>query len=183
MTYSKNDFSASLKGSVEWLRKELSAIRTGRAAPSLLDGVRVECYGSMMEIAHVATISLEDAKTIRIAPFDSSTVKPIEKAIIDADLGVSVSVDGSGMRVIFPELTAERRQLFVKAAKEKLEESRISIRQERQKAIDAVQDSKKNNEIGEDDVERLKKEIQGEVDKANEELEQIFQKKEKEITE
>jgi ribosome recycling factor len=183
MTYSKPAFVATLAGNVEWLRKELSNIRTGRAAPSLLDSVRFEMYGSMMEIAHAATVSIEDAKTLRIAPFDSSSVKLIEKAIVDADLGVSVSVDGSGMRVIFPELTSERRQLFVKAAKERLEESRIAVRQERQKAIDAVQNAKKDGEIGEDDETRAKKEIQTEVDRVNGELEVLFQKKEKEVLE
>lgn len=183
MTYSKPAFVATLAGNIEWLRKELSNIRTGRAAPALLDSVRVELYGSMMEIAHVATVSIEDAKTLRIAPFDSSSVKSIEKAIVEADLGVSVAVDGSGMRVIFPELTSERRQLFVKAAKERLEESRIAVRQERQKAIDAVQNAKKEGSIGEDDEARAKKEIQAEVDRVNGELEALFQKKEKEVLE
>lgn len=183
MTYSKSEFTTSLKAVSEWLRKELSNIRTGRAAPSLLEGVRVETYGSMMELAHVATITIEDPKTLRIAPFDTSTVKPIENAITLADLGVSVVGDGKGLRVVFPELTSERRQLFVKAAKEKLEEARISVRQERQKVIDAVQDAKKEGTATDDDVERYKKEIQAEVDKTNSELEDLFQKKEKEIIE
>ena len=183
MTYSKPAFVAALGGSVDWLRKELANIRTGRAAPALLDSVRIEAYGSMMEITHVATVSIEDPKTLRVAPFDSSTVKAIERAIVDADLGVSVSVDGSGMRVIFPELTSERRQLFVKAAKERLEEARIAVRQERQKAIDAVQTAKKDGAMGEDDAERAKKEIQTEVDRVNAELETLFEKKEKEVLE
>lgn len=183
MTYSKPAFAAALAGNVDWLRKELSNIRTGRAAPSLLDAVRVESYGSMMEVTHVSTVSIEDPKTLRITPFDSSTTKAIEKAINDSNLGVSVTVDGGGLRVIFPELTAERRQLFVKAAKEKLEEARIAVRQERQKAVDAAQNAKKDGTMSEDELERSKKEIQAEVDRVNGELEALFDKKEKEVLE
>jgi ribosome recycling factor len=183
MTYSKTEFQKALTEHRDWLSRELASIRTGRAAPSILDVVRVESYGSMAELGHVAAVSIEDPKTIRVSPWDTSMVKAIEKAITEADLGVSLASDGKGLRVIFPELTTERRQLFVKSAKERLEQARIAVRQERQKAIDDAQSARKAGEIGEDDEKRQKDEIQKAVDEANAALEALFQKKEAEILE
>lgn len=183
MSYDVKTVSATLSASKEWLARELGAIRTGRAAPSILDAVRVEVYGTQTEVGHMASISIEDAKTLRIAPYDASHIKALETAITAADLGVSLASDQSGLRVVFPALTAERRQMFVKLAKERLEQARISVRQERQRALDELNADKKAGSVGEDDAERTKDAIQKAVEAVNADLEVLFAKKEKEILE
>lgn len=180
--YNLNSFKEKTKGPEGWLVKELSTIRTGRANPGLLDGVRVSAYGSDMPISQVASIVSEDPRTIRVAPWDLEQIKPIEKAITTASLGVSVSVDERGVRVSFPPLTAESREKLVKLAKSKLEEARISLRKHRDEEISNIDKAEKAGEIGEDDKFRLKADIQKVVDEVNKKLEDVLAKKEKEIT-
>ncbi|GMQ95398.1 MAG: ribosome recycling factor [Patescibacteria group bacterium] len=164
-----------------WFEKELSGIHTGRATPSLLDGVAVDSYGAKVAVSHVASITTEDPRTLRIAPWDKTQMKEIEKAIDVADLGVSVSVDDAGLRVFFPELTTERRALFVKVSKEKLEDARVSVRAEREKVWSDIQEKEREGELSEDDKFRLKDELQDIVDKVNKKLEEMAERKEKEI--
>ncbi len=175
------ELKQNLKNIEEWVSKEFSNIRTGRATPSILDSVKVESYGSMMKIQEVATVASEDARTLRIAPWDSQNIKPIEKAIIASGLGLSVSVDDKGLRVSFPPLTTESRTSFVKVAKQKLEEAKIKVRQERNKIIDDLEKKKKSGEMGEDDVMRSKNEVEKNIKEANDNLEKHFSKKESEI--
>lgn len=182
MAYNFSKFQAALSEAKEWLVREYSSIRTGRASLALLDTVKVESYGSYMPVNQLANMSLEDVKTIRISPWDSSLIKTMEKAIIDSNLGVSVAVDDKGMRVIFPELTAERRAMFVKLAKDKLEDARVTVRQERQEVINDIQSQQKQGTMTEDDVHKSKEDAQKLVDACNKELEALFEKKEKEIT-
>jgi ribosome recycling factor len=181
MAYDFSKFKNKTNEIEKWLKSEFSSIHTGRAMPALLDGVTVDSYGANTAINHIAAITAEDQKTLRIAPWDKSQIKDIEKAINDANLGVSVSVDDQGLRVFFPELTTERRHAFIKIAKEKLEEARISVRNERDKTWNDIQEKEKNKEISEDDKYRLKDELQKQVDAVNKILEGLENKKEQEI--
>lgn len=166
----------------EWLAKEYRGLRTGRATPAILDSVQVEAYGSMMPLKQVASVGVEDARTLRISPFDTSLVKDIERAIAGANLGVGTVADGAGVRVTFPELTGERRAEFIKLAKGKLEEARTSVRQARDEIWKEIQNREKEGTLTEDDKFSLKEELQKKVDAANEALEQAFEKKEKEMS-
>ncbi len=160
---------------LEWLQHEYGSIRTSRAAPSILDGIKVEAYGSRVPINQVATISIEDPKTLRIAPWDKSVAKDIDSAVRESNLGLSVALDANGLRVSFPELTSERRASLIKVAREKLEEARIKIRTERQGVLTDIK------ELPEDEQNRRKNELQKEVDEANKKLGELFEKKETEI--
>lgn len=181
--YNFEKFKNDLAEVENWLLKELSTIRTGMASPALLDGVKVDSYGSMTPLNQVANISTEDAKTLVVSPWDASQVKDVEKAINDADLGVSVSAGSTGIRVSFPDLTSDRRVLLIKTAKEKLEKARVSLRAEREKVWDDVQKKEKEGEINEDEKFRFKDEIQKMIDEVNSKLEAGFNKKEDEISE
>ncbi|MEI6478684.1 MAG: ribosome-recycling factor [bacterium] len=171
----------SIKNIEEWISKEFSNIRTGRATPSILDSVKVESYGSFMKIQEVATIASEDPRTLRIAPWDSQNIKAVEKAIISSGLGLSVSVDDKGLRVSFPPLTTESRSQFVKVAKQKLEEAKVRVRQERGKVIDVLEKKKKEGTLREDDLIRQKNEVEKIVKEGNDIFEKHYQKKEAEI--
>lgn len=165
----------------EWLRKEYQGLRTGRATPTLLDSIQVESYGSRMPLNQTANVGVEDARSLRVTPWDASQVKEIEKAISNANLGVGVSSDEKGVRITFPELTSERRDSLIKIAKEKLEEARQSIRGAREETWSDIQSQEKAGEISEDEKFRYKDELQKYVDDANKSLEETFNKKEVEI--
>lgn len=175
MSYNTTNFKGELKKVEEWLSKEYMQVQTGRATPLILDSIMVESYGSLMPIKNVASISIEDAKTLRIAPWDKSQIKGIESAIQSANLGLSVVSDGEGVRAIFPMLTTENKTKLVKILKDKLEDARISVRKERQSAIDETEG------MTEDEVKRAKDEIQKCVDETNKNLEAIFEKKETDL--
>lgn len=175
MSYNTTNFKSELKKVEEWLSKEYSGVHTGRATPMILDSISVESYGSYMPIKNVASVSIEDPKTLRIAPWDKGQIKGIENAINTANLGLSVVSDSDGVRVIFPMLTTENRTRLVKVLKEKLEDARISVRKERQSEIE------KTGDLPEDDQKRAKDDIQKVVDEANSNLETIFNKKETEV--
>jgi len=161
----------------EWLQRELQGLRTGRATPALLDSIKVEVFGSMMALNQVASISVEDARTLYLSPWDKGQIKLIEKAITLADLGISAGSDEKGVRVSFPELTAERREQLVKLVKAKLEEARVQLKGARTKAIADMEKEAAN----EDEERRGKETIQKVVDEANKELEAIAEKKEVEL--
>lgn len=175
MNYNTQNFKNELKKVEEWLSKEYGSVHTGRATPMILDSIMVESYGSFMPIKNVASVSIEDPKTLRITPWDKNQIKGIESAISAANLGLSVVSDGDGVRAIFPMLTTENRTKLVKILKEKLEDARISVRKERQSEID------KTSDLPEDEAKRAKDDIQKCVDEANKNLEAIFNKKEIEV--
>lgn len=181
MAYDFNKFKKAIAGAEEWVKKEFSGIRTGQASPALLDSIKVDSYGSIVPISQVGSIVGEGPRTLRITPWDNSQVKEIEKAITVANLGVSVAVDDKGLRVNFPELTAERRAQITKIAKEKLEEGKKQIRSHRDDVMKDLQTKEKDGTLGKDDVFRHKNEAQKIVDDANKKLEEIYTKKEKEI--
>src|SRR5271170_3370164 len=124
MPYDFKPFDAKIAAAKEWLGREFRNFRTGRANPAILDGVSASAYGSMMPLKQLAQMGVEDARTIRVQPYDASTLKDIERAITAANLGVGTSSDGTVVRVTFPDLTGERRAELIKLAKGKLEEAR-----------------------------------------------------------
>ncbi len=175
------DTKEKVRGVEEWLIKELSLIRTGRATPTILDFVQVDAYGSKMAIRELANILIEDVKTVKIEPWDMSIGKAIEKAIDASNLGLSMSPYDKGIRLIFPELTSERREQFIKVVKSKLEEARVSLRGVRDKTSKMIEEKEKEGGMGEDDKFRLKDELQKIIDEGNKKLDELAAKKETEI--
>lgn len=181
MQYNFSNFKTELKKVEEFLSKEYSQLNIGRASPMVLDGISVESYGSYVDLKNVASVSIEDPKTLRIAPWDKSQIKGIEKAIVGANLGLSVATDDQGIRVIFPQLTTETRQTLVKVLKEKLEEQRITVRHERVVVMEDIEAREKEAKMTEDEMFRAKEELQKITNEVNINLEAIFEKKEKEV--
>lgn len=181
MAYDFSKFKKSIAGVEEWVKKEFSGIRTGQASPALLDGVKVDSYGTLSPLSQIGSVTGEGPRTLRITPWDASQTKEIEKAITLANLGVSVSVDDKGLRVNFPELTAERRTQITKIAKEKLEEGKKQVRSHRDDIMKDLQVKEKSGGMGEDEIRRYKNDAQKMVDEINKKLEELYTKKEKEI--
>lgn len=179
----KAKFQQELDGVIEWMRREFGTIRTGQAAPSVLDGVQVDTYGVPTPIQQMAAVSIEGAKSLLVSPYDKNQVKQLEKALNDANLGLSIVGGDTGVRVVFPDLTAERRDMLVKLAKEKLEQARISVRKERDHVWNDLQEQEKLGEISEDEKFSDKEEMEDMVKKTNERLEELFKNKEREIRE
>ncbi len=181
MPYNFSQFKEKTNAVVTWLQKECGLIRTGRATPNLLDGIFVESYGAKVPLSQIGSIGTDDPKTLRVTPWDMTMSKHIEKAITVANLGLSVVLDDRGVRVVFPELSAERRVALVKIAKERLEEARKTLRLERDKTWTDIQNKEKEGGMGEDEKFRLKKEMEKIGDETQKKLEELIAKKEKEI--
>lgn len=181
MQYNFSNFKTELKKVGEFLSKEYNQLNVGRASPMVLDGIVVESYGSYVPLKNVASISIEDSKTLRIAPWDKNQIKGIEKAIVVSNLGLSVATDDLGIRVIFPQLTTETRQTLVKVLREKLEESRITVRREREVILEEIEAKEKEGKMTEDEKFRAKEELQKVINDTNGSLEAIFEKKEREV--
>ncbi len=179
--YDLKPFDKKLIDAQDWLGKEYRTLRTGRASPAILDSVLVTAYGATMPLKQVAQIGTEDARTLRLTPYDPSLIKDIERAIAAADLGVGTVADSSGIRVTFPELTGERRQEFVKIAKGKLEEARTAVRIARDESWKDIQTREQEGTLTEDDKFMLKEELQKKVDAGNDALQALFEKKEAEM--
>lgn len=176
-----DEFQKKLDGVAEWLRNEYVTIRTGQANPSLLDGIRVDSYGSKVTLNQVGSVGIEDARTLRISPWDSDSIVAIERALIDADLGIGVVTDSQGLRVSFPELTGERREQLIRLAKQKMEESRVRVRNTRDERMKNIESRNKAKEIGDDEARREKEQVQKQIDEINRKLENLYEQKEKEI--
>lgn len=176
------DLNERGKEIIDWLATGYAGIRTGQATPALLDTIKVENYGSMMPINQVGSVGVEDARTLRVSAWDAGTIPALEKAIADADLGVSVATDSSGLRVIFPELTSERRDQLLKLAKSKLEDARVSVRAARDEMMKDIDQQQKDGEISEDDKFTQKETAQKQVDDMNKKLEEAYAQKEIEIS-
>ncbi len=181
MAYNLKNFVTRGEEVVGWLESEFGSIRTGRATPTLLDLVLVESYGTRVPIVQVGSVGVEDARTLRISIWDQSAVKAVEKAISEADLGVSVVADGTGVRVIFPELTSERRTQLIKIAKAKLEDARVSLRGARDEAVKELEAEEKEGAISQDERFAAKEELQKKVDAFNGRLGELLELKEGEI--
>lgn len=183
MAYDFREFKQAGTSALEWLKKEYASIHTGRAMPTILDGIKVRAYDSSMSVNQLATVSIEDPKTLRVTPWDKEVTKPIDQAVRESNLGLSVALDATGLRISFPELTSERRFLLTKLVKEKLEEARIRVRSEREKTLENLERKGEDGSISEDDKFRLRNDLQKLVEEANRNLEELASKKEKEILE
>lgn len=181
MQYNFLNFKTELKKVEGFLSKEYSQLNIGRASPMVLDGVTVESYGSRVPLKNTASISIEDPKTLRVAPWDKNQIKDIEKAIISANLGLSVATDDLGIRVIFPQLTTQTRQTLIKVLREKLEEQRITVRRERERTWEDIQKKETEGKLTEDEKFKAKEDLQKIIDEVNKNLESSFEKKQKEV--
>lgn len=182
MAFDFKELESGIAETKEWLSREFSGIRTGRASVALLDSVKPEVYGARTPLAQVGSVTVEDARSIRIIPWDKGNAKAIEKALTEADLGVSVTVDDQGLRVIFPELTAERRTMLGKLAGEKCEQARITLRGHRTEVMKKLEASEKEGGMGKDELHRLKEELQKRVDAGMEAFDGMLKKKQDEIS-
>ena len=181
MSYDFSSTTTQKNTIADWLKSEYRSISTGRATPQVLDLVHIDMYGSRTQLAHAAGITIEDPRTIRVAPWDKSIIGVMEKAINDANLGLSVSSDGEGLRVHFPSLTTETRTKLVKLLKDRLEDARVRVRALREETNKAIDTEAKDGAYGEDEQRKYREDMQKIVDIANQELEDLFQKKEKEV--
>lgn len=181
MAYNFADVEKKKGDITDWLTSEYKSIQTGRATPQVLDLVHIDMYGSRTPVAHTGSINIEDPRTLRVAPWDKTIIGAMEKAINDADLGLSVSSDDAGLRVHFPALTTETRQKLVKLLKDRLEDARIRVRSLREDTNKDIDARAKEGEYGEDEQHRYRDDMQKIVDGANAELEVLFAKKEREV--
>ncbi len=174
-------FEEKMGKTVANLDSELKTIRAGRANPHVLDKITAVCYGTEMPLNQLANISTPEARVIVIAPYDASTLKAIEKGINGSDLGINPSNDGKVIRLVFPELTEERRKSLTKDIKKKGEESKVAVRNIRRDAVDKVKKLEKSGEITEDELKKLEEEIQKLTDKYVGEVDKLVELKNKDI--
>ncbi len=167
--------------SVETLKHNLAKVRTGRAHPGLVDHLKVDYYGTETPIPQVANVTLADARTIAIQPWDKKMVQAVEKAIRDSDLGVNPATSGDVIRVPMPPLTEERRREMTKIVKHEGEEAKVAVRNIRRDAIAHIKDLAKKHEVSEDDDKRAETEIQKMTDKATTDIDKLIAEKEKDL--
>ncbi|MBP8960697.1 ribosome recycling factor [Patescibacteria group bacterium] len=177
----KTELKKSLDIAVEALQENLSLIRTGRATPAILDNIRLEAYGAKMTIKEVGNVTVSDASTLVITPWDKGLLNPIAKAIRESDLKIEPIMEGDRVRLVFPGLTEERRKEFAKLVSEKVEECRQRVRKVRQDVMRQIDTQFDNKEIGEDEKFSLKEDVEELVREYNEEIENIGDKKTDEI--
>ena len=170
----------SMQLAVEYLDETLSHIRAGKASPKLLDGIRVEYYGSFAPVSNVANISVPDARTIAITPWEKPMFKEIEKAIINSELGVTPENNGEVIRICIPPLTEERRRQLVKQSKGEAENAKVSVRNARREAVDLIKKEVKAG-LSEDSGKDAEAEVQKVHDKYMKRIDEVFAAKEKEI--
>ena len=170
-----------MKKTIEHLNHEFSRIRTGRASTTLLDTVKIDYFGTLTPLKHVANISIPDAKTIMIQPFQPNMLSNIEKAILKSDLGLTPNNDGHAIRLPIPKLTEERRKDILKLVRKYGEESKIAIRNIRREAIEKLRAAEKDGHLPEDDLHRGEKEAQEFTDKYTHEIDSIVEAKEEEV--
>ena len=177
----KTSADQKMQKSLDVLKSDLGKIRTGRAHTGLLDHVMVEYYGSMMAVNQVANVSLGDARTINVQPYEKSMVSKVEKAIRDADLGLNPATNGDLIRVPMPMLTEERRKELIKVVRNEGEGAKVALRNVRRDSNDALKKLMKDKEISEDDERRTQDEIQKLTDKYVTEVDKMLQVKEAEL--
>ena len=177
------DASRRMDKTVENTRHEFTTIRTGRASAGLLDRIQVATYGTKMPINQLATIGVPEPRLLTITPFDKSTIKDIEKAILESDLGLTPANDGSLIRLPIPQLTEERRKELVKQVRHLAEEGRVSARNVRRDALHHLKDAEKNGETGADDVHRAEDRLQKVTDEHVSKIDDLLKRKEAEILE
>jgi ribosome recycling factor len=171
----------NMKSHSKQLQSDLMTLRTGRASPQLIENIKVEHYETLMPIKQLGAISVPDAKTIEITPWDITALETIEKALQKADLGCNPVNDGKLIRISLPQMTEERRKTLAKNIKAMSEDCKVKIRQERRDTIEKIKKAEKRKEISQDDCKRFETEIQKLTDNSIEEIDKILSEKEKEI--
>lgn len=172
-----------MRKSIDALEREYKSVRAGRANAAVLDRVMVDYYGVPTPVQQMAAVSVPEARTLLIAPWDKSTLKDIEKAILTSEIGINPQNDGTSIRLNFPPLTEERRKDIVKDIRKKGEDAKVAVRNQRRDALDKLKALKKNNAITEDDESNGEKKIQNLTDKFCKEIDELQGVKEKEIME
>jgi len=171
----------AMKAARERFGREIGKVRAGRASPTLLDGIKVEAYGVQMQLREVASISTADARLLVVKPFDANNIPAVERAIIQANIGLNPSSDGVVLRLPIPPLTEERRKQLVKQVGDLAEEAKIAIRQARREANDLLKESEKSKDISEDDLKRGLEQIQELTNDYTKQIDDGVKKKEAEI--
>lgn len=183
MSTDYSEFEAKMKKTTEVLSEQFAAVRAGKANPAVLDRITVDYYGSPTPIQQIASISTPDARSLLIQPWDGSVLKGIEKAILASDLGINPQNDGRAIRLLFPQLTEERRKELAKQVKKYAEESKVAVRNIRRDAMEKFKAQKKKSEITEDDLKIVEKDMQKLTDDYIKEVDKIAAKKEQELME
>lgn len=179
----QKELISSIAKAHEALRRELMKLRAGRATPALLDGIRVDYYGTMTPLAQMANVAVPEPRLLTVKPWDKSVMKAVEKAIRESDLGLNPQTDGDLIRIPLPPLTEERRKEFVKIAKKYGEECKVSIRKGRHDAIDMLKQVDDEGEASTDDVDRAKKKAEDTVAEGIKQVDSMIAHKEKDILE
>lgn len=179
----QKEAQAKMQQAVDFAREDLATIRTGRAHPAMFNKLTADYYGAPTPLQQLSTFSSPDPRSLLITPFDRSAIAAIEKAIRDAELGVNPSNDGNSIRVVMPELTQERRKEYIKMAKHKAEEAKISIRNIRRHAMDQLKKLEKDSEISEDDLSRAEKAMDASTKKFVDSVDELLKHKEAELNE
>ena len=177
------ELGAAIDKAQEALQRDLAKIRAGRANPAILDGVRVDYYGSPTPLKQLSSLSVPEARMIVLKPFDRTQIQVIEKAIMEAQLGLNPSNDGEIIRIPMPPLTEERRKDLVKLARKSGEDCKVAIRKARHDAKDMIDSLQKEGEVGEDDADRARKELEEKVKGGTSKVDEIVNKKEADILE
>ena len=183
MTVDFKEYSRRMDKALEHLDEEFASVRAGRANAKVLDRITVEYYGSETPLNGVATISTPDARTLIIQPWDTKLLKDIQKAIQTSDLGINPQNDGRVIRLVFPQLTEERRKELTKQVKKYGEDAKVAVRNVRRDAVDFVKKAQKKGELTEDDQKKAEKDIQDLTDKHVKKIDEMCAKKEKELME
>src|SRR3954447_24108416 len=178
-----DDANARMDKSVEATKHEFGTVRTGRASPSLLDRVQVDYYGAITPLRQLANIAASEARLLTITPYDKSSIKSIEKAILESDVGLTPSNDGNLIRLVIPELTAERRKDLAKVVRRIAEDGRVSVRNARHDVQKALRELKNDGELGADEEHRAEAELQKLTDQHTAAIDAALAAKEKEILE
>ena len=178
-----NEADAKMDKSVEATREDFATIRAGRANPAMFAKITADYYGTQTPLQQLASFTSQDARTIVIAPFDMGAMAEIEKSIRDSDLGVNPSNDGRSIRCVFPELTEERRKEYIKLAKGKAEDGRVSVRNVRRTAKQQLEKLEKDGEVGKDDVTGAEKKLDATTKKHTDAIDEMLKNKEAELLE
>src|SRR3990170_161681 len=177
------DASGKMTRSIEAFKKELGKVRTGRASFSLLDGIKVDYYGTPTPLQQVGTLSVPESRLMTVTPWDAKMIGPIEKAIQASGLGLNPASDGKVVRIPIPPLTEERRKDLVKVVKKMSEDARVAVRNIRRESLEKIKEREKKKEISEDEMKRWQDRVQKETDRYVKKIDEILKAKEQEIME
>jgi len=178
-----NKLETKMKKTVEYLKDDLSTVRAGRANPKLLEKIMVDYYGTKTPLNQIANISAPEPRVLVVKPWDTNILEDIEKAIQASDLGINPGNDGKIIRLVIPQLTEERRKELIKTIKKEVEKAKVALRNERRDTIDVFKKMEKKSEMTEDDLRDAEDKVQDLIDKYSEEIDGLYEKKEKEILE